>query len=92
MKIGNNVRIAANTVIIPANHGYDNRKVNICNHTITKKGNIIEDNVWIGTGVTILDGVTVGEGSVIGAGSVVTKDVPQYHVVAGVPAVVIKER
>lgn len=50
----------------------------------------IEDNVWIGTRVTILSGVTVGEGSVIAAGSVVKDNVPKYSLVAGVPAKVIK--
>ena len=52
---------------------------------------IIEDNVWIGTRVTILPGVKVGKGSVIAAGAVVTKDVPENCVVGGVPARVLKE-
>jgi acetyltransferase-like isoleucine patch superfamily enzyme len=47
---------------------------------------VIEDKVWIGTGVSILPGVTIGEGSVIGIDSVVTKDVPPYTLAAGVPA------
>lgn len=52
----------------------------------------IGDDVWIGTRVIILPGVTIGEGVVIGAGAIVTKDVPDYAVVAGVPAKVIKFR
>jgi acetyltransferase-like isoleucine patch superfamily enzyme len=48
-------------------------------------------DVWIGTGVIILPNVTVHEFSIIGAGSVVTKDVPAYSIVAGVPAKVIKK-
>lgn len=51
---------------------------------------IIEDDVWIGCRVTILMGVTIGRGSTIAAGSVVTKDVPPYSVVGGVPARFIK--
>lgn len=51
---------------------------------------IIEDHVWIGTRVTILNNVTIGEGSVVAAGSIVTKDVPSHSLVAGVPAKVIK--
>lgn len=59
----------------------------------TSKGGItLEDDVWIGYGATILDGVTLGRGSVVAAGAVVTKDVPPYAVVAGVPAKVIKYR
>ncbi len=51
---------------------------------------IIEKNVWIATGATILGGVTVGENSVVAAGAVVTKDVPPNSLVAGVPAKVIR--
>lgn len=52
----------------------------------------IGNDVWIGAKVIILDGVTVGDGAVVAAGSIVTKDVPPYAVVAGVPARVIKYR
>lgn len=50
----------------------------------------IGDDVWIGTRVIILPGVSVGKGAIIGAGAVVKKDVPEYAVVAWVPAKVIK--
>ena len=51
---------------------------------------IIEEDVWIGSRVTILMGVTIGRGATIAAGSIVTKDVPPYTIVGGVPAKVIK--
>ena len=86
------MRIAANTIIIPANHGFKNIDIKICDQSMTKKGIVIKDNIWIGAGVTILDGVTIGEGSIVGAGSVVTKDIPSYSIAAGVPSKVIKKR
>lgn len=57
------------------------------------KGNIeIEDDVWIGNDSIILSGVRIGQGAVVAAGAVVTKDVPPYAIVGGVPAKVIKYR
>lgn len=53
---------------------------------------IIEDDVWIGFRATIMSGVHVGQGAVVAAGAVVTKDVPSYAIVGGVPAKVIKYR
>jgi len=51
---------------------------------------VIEDNVWIGTNVTILKGVRVGEGSVVASGAVVTRSIPKYSLVAGNPSAVVK--
>lgn len=57
------------------------------------KGDIVvDDDVWIGYGATIMSGVHIGQGAVVAAGSVVTKDVPPYAVVGGVPAKLIKYR
>ena len=52
----------------------------------------IEDDVWIGTNTTLLKGVTVGRGAVVAAGALVTKNVPPYAIVGGVPAKVLKYR
>jgi acetyltransferase-like isoleucine patch superfamily enzyme len=46
----------------------------------------VEDDAWIGASAVILPGITIGQGAVIGAGAVVTKDIPSYTIVAGIPA------
>jgi maltose O-acetyltransferase len=55
-------------------------------------GVVIQDDVWVGTRAIILHGVTVGRGAVVGAGAVVTKNVPPYAIVGGVPARVLRFR
>jgi acetyltransferase-like isoleucine patch superfamily enzyme len=90
--IGNYVRIAPHVMIIGANHRFDDPDIPICKQGLKMAPVIIEDNVWIGGRVNIICGITVGTGAVIAAGSVVTKDVPPFCVVAGVPAKVIKWR
>ena len=58
------------------------------NSTIAKIGN----DVWVGYGAGIMGGVTIGDGAIVAAGTVVTKDVPSYAIVGGIPAKVIKYR
>jgi acetyltransferase-like isoleucine patch superfamily enzyme len=53
---------------------------------------IIEDDVWVGYGSTIISGVKIGTGSIIATGSLVTKDVEPYSIYGGVPAVKLKDR
>lgn len=58
----------------------------------TKGPIIIEDEVWIGLGVTILSGVKIGRGAIVAAGSVVSKEIPEFTIAGGCPAKVIKNR
>ena len=92
LEIGNNVIIAAHTIIIPANHNYGNIEKPIMYQGESRKGIKIESNVWIGANCVILDGVTIGSGSVIGAGSVVAKSIAKNSIAVGNPANVIKSR
>lgn len=90
--IGNNVMFGPFVSVIGANHTIAGRKKIMRQQPLVSKPIVIEDNVWIGTKATILAGVTIHAGAVIGAGAVVTKDVPAYAIVGGVPAKVIKSR
>lgn len=88
--IGDRVSIAPNVTLIseslPNNSPHLASLDYVRNKLVKDEKIIIEDDVWIGASVTVLPGVRVGKGAIIGAGSVVTKDVPAYTVVAGVPA------
>ncbi len=92
IKIGNRCLIAAHTGIISNNHKFSDLSIAIKDQGLTRKGITIEDDCWLGHGVTVLDGVTIGTGSVIGAGAVVTKNIPPFSVAVGTPARVIKSR
>ena len=90
--IGNDVTIAPYVSILATNH-----VIKDINNPINTQGShaekiILEDDLWIGTKAIILAGVRIGKGSVVAAGAVVTRDVPPYAVVGGVPAKVIKYR
>ncbi|MCC7146537.1 MAG: acyltransferase [Phycisphaeraceae bacterium] len=92
LKIGRGVRIAGHTVMIPANHAFDDLEKPIWQQQETRQGIEIGDDVWIGAGCRILDGVNIGPGCVIGAGTVVTKSLPAYAIAVGVPARIIGNR
>lgn len=93
VKIGNYVVIGPNVTFIGQNHNIDNWELPMILDGTYKIGAItICDDVWIGANVTILAGVTVNRGAVLAAGAVITKDVPEYAVVGGVPASLIKYR
>lgn len=89
---GDFVRVGSHVILVSATHVYDDVSVPIHFQGSKSKGIVVEDDVWIGGGSTILDGVRVGRGSIIGAGSVVNKDVPPFSIVGGVPAKVIRMR
>lgn len=83
--IGNNCLIAPFCYLVDANHG-------ISRNTLIREQNMlaipiyISDDVWIGTRSIVLPGVIIGKGAVIAAGSVVKDNIPDYAIMAGVPA------
>lgn len=93
IEIGRDVMMGPEVVIYTKNHKF----INI-NHTMRSQGYeeqqkvIIGDDVWLGRRVMIMPGCHIGKGSVVAAGAVITKDVPDYAVVGGVPAKIIKYR
>ena len=90
--IGNYVLIAAHTCIATVNHGITDLDVPIKYQEGSYAPVVIEDDVWIGLNATILLGVRIGRGAVVAAGAVVTRNVPAFTVVGGVPAKVIRAR
>jgi virginiamycin A acetyltransferase len=102
VKIGNYTSIAHNVSILEYSHNLHSLSTSLLNKKITGRSSIedtcskgeinIGSDVWIGAGAVVLSGTRVGNGAVIGANSVLTKDVPDYAVVAGNPADIIKYR
>ncbi len=95
--IGSKVDIAPYLKIITGNHRIDNVghfmfDGDIDKHPDDDKDVVIEGDSWFGVNVTLLSGVTIGRGSIIAAGAVVTKSMPPYSVIGGVPAKVLKFR
>lgn len=83
VKIGNNLRCGANTLITDSDWHHDDPRVG------EPKDVNIGDNVWLGVNVVILKGVTIGDNTLIGANSVVTKNIPANVIAAGNPCKII---
>lgn len=91
--IGKNVMMGPDVCIYARNHAFDRVDIPMSLQGFApEKPVVIEDDVWIGGRVIILPGVRIGTGAVIGAGAVVTKNVPDYAVVGGNPARILKMR
>ena len=91
VSIGASVAIGPNCVIYSHDHGYESDTLAAWKGPLIAQPVVIEDNAWIGSGVTVLPGVTIGERAVVAAGSVVTKDVEANTVYGGIPARKIKD-
>lgn len=91
--IGNKCLISQNVNIIGSNYTL-NREEYIMQQTWddSKTGVVIEDDVWVGCGSTILPGVKIGKGAIVAAGSIVTKNIESYTIVGGNPAKFLRKR
>lgn len=91
--IGDDVMMGPEVMILTGSHRFDRTDITmIMQGMLPRRKVCIGNDVWIGARVIILPGVTIGNGVIIGAGAVVTSDVPDYAIVGGVPAKVIRYR
>ena len=92
IKIGDNVEIGSFSYFSAGTYNIEKDDKLPSNQGRVSRGIILNDLVWIGAGVMVLDGVTIGGRSIVGAGSVVTKSITERSVAFGVPARVIRKR
>lgn len=93
VRMGKYVMIGPELLITGDDHVFDRAGVAVIfSGRPEQRECVLEDDVWVGARVTILKGVRVGRGAIVAAGSVVTKDVPPYTIVGGVPAREIRKR
>ena len=92
LRIGDNVMMGPEVTILTHTHNIERTDIPMGQQGMRVAEVVVGNDVWIGMRVVIMPGVKVGNGAVIGAGAVVTKDVPDFAVVGGVPAKIIKYR
>ncbi|HUH18895.1 acyltransferase [Albibacterium sp.] len=90
--IGNNVIMGPDVKIYTKNHQYASLDIPIQFQGETAESVVIGNDVWIGANVVVLPGVIIGSHVIIGAGCVVTKNIPDFAIVGGVPAKILKYR
>tara|TARA_R110002049_G_scaffold177184_1_gene344268 strand:+ start:381 stop:1121 length:741 start_codon:yes stop_codon:yes gene_type:complete len=92
LRIGSDVIVGQYFSTHPENHIFSDTEVLIREQGVTREGIEIGSDCWIGAKVTVLDGVSLGRGCVVAAGSVVNRSFPDYSIIGGVPARVLKMR
>ena len=92
LEIGEKVMMGPDVVILTHTHNIDRTDIPMGDQGSRVAKVTIGNDVWIGMRSIIMPGVKIGNGAVIGAGAIVTKDVPDYAIVGGVPAKIIKYR
>lgn len=94
VRIGRHCAIAANCTFAPVNHEIGSRGARITDQGFmpSRGGIVLEDDVWIGANVVLLDGAVLRQGCVVGAGSLVRGELPPYAICVGSPARVVGYR
>lgn len=92
LEIGNDVMMAPDVMVLTHNHKYQDLSMPMWQQGHEEKKVTIGNDVWIGTRVIVLPGIKIGNGAIIAAGSIVTKEVPDFAIVGGNPARIIKFR
>lgn len=92
IEIGSHVMMGPRVSLLAENHNFARTDISIKAQGVTRSFIKIEDDCWLGANCTVLAGVTVGRGSIVAAGAVVTRDVPPFSIVGGVPARILKSR
>ena len=92
LEIDDNVMMGPEVTILTHTHNIERTDIPMGRQGMRMAKVVIGNDVWIGMRVVIMPGVRVGDGAVVGAGAIVTKDVPAFAIVGGVPAKVIKYR
>ncbi len=92
IEIGNRVMMGPRVNLLAENHNFGRTDIPIKAQGVTRSCIVIGDDCWLGASCSILAGVTIGQGSIVAAGAVVTRDVPPFSIVGGVPARIIKTR
>jgi acetyltransferase-like isoleucine patch superfamily enzyme len=92
VRVGARTLVAAYTYLVGGDHLFERVDIPVLHQGRTARGIDVGDNVWLGAHVVVTDGSRIGRDAVIGAGAVVIGDVPEFHIAAGVPARIVRDR
>lgn len=92
VRIGAETLLAAYCYVVGGGHDFDRVDVPVVQQARPSRGIVVGPSGWLGAGAIVLDGVTIGSSAIVGAHAVVTQDVPDYAIVAGAPARVVRDR
>jgi acetyltransferase-like isoleucine patch superfamily enzyme len=92
VRVGARTLIAAYTYLVGGDHLFDRVDIPVLHQGRTARGIDVGENVWLGAHVVVTDGSRIGRDAVIGAGAVVIGEIPEYHIAAGIPARIVRDR